>query len=135
MPKPKFPVKSQGEGESDGTLHAGILPELEKLAFFNSYSLTARPLSRICVAFSPETLTWQEIFSLRRMLNVLMVKRAAMMVKRKGGANHIEDKIKECDQVSTALSSREAAKGQQAHRFAKRQRGKGCARRGAMFTF
>jgi hypothetical protein len=60
-----------------------------------------------------------------------------MMVKRKGGANHIEDKIIECDQVSTALGSREAANGQQAHRFAKRQRGKGCgcARRGAMFTF
>ena len=37
-----------------------------------------------------------------------MVKRAAMMVKRKGGANHIEDKIIECDQVSTALGSREA---------------------------
>ena len=53
-----------------------------------------------------------------------------MMVKRKGGANHIEDKIIECDQVSTALGSREAANGQQAHRIAKRQRGKGCRQRG-----
>ena len=60
-----------------------------------------------------------------------MVKRAAMMVKRKGGANHIEDGIIECDQVSAALGLREAANGQQAHRIAKRQRGKGCARRGA----
>src|SRR5690348_8129628 len=51
-PKPKFPV-------------------LEKHLSGSSNSFTCRPLVRISSAFSPRTVTWQAIFSLRRIPNVL----------------------------------------------------------------
>jgi hypothetical protein len=56
-PKPKFPV-------------------LEKFSTHKAYSLTLRPRSRISIAFSPRTVQWTAIFSLRRMLNVRTVYRA-----------------------------------------------------------
>jgi hypothetical protein len=54
MPKPKLPVE-------------------EKLRLRSSYSLTFRPRSRISIAFSPRTVTWTAIFSLRRMPKVRTV--------------------------------------------------------------
>src|SRR3989338_7218350 len=56
-PKPKLPVEL-------------------KFLYCSSYSFTRRPLSRISAAFSPRTVTWHEIFSLRRMPNVRTVYRA-----------------------------------------------------------
>merc|ERR1719223_1170858 len=52
------------------------LPFFAKFFFLNSYSFTFKPFSRISSAFSPRTVTWQAIFSLRRTANERMVRRA-----------------------------------------------------------
>jgi hypothetical protein len=49
------------------------LPVSEKFRLFSSYSLTFRPRSRISSALGPRTVTWTEIFSLRRIPKVRTV--------------------------------------------------------------
>ena len=51
------------------------LPFLAKFRFRNSYSFTLRTLSRNSSAFSPRTVAWHAIFSLRLTLKERIVKR------------------------------------------------------------